>query len=125
MEGPVRVCEVAYACHSKAAIQKVSFGVNSSGEGCSAERPITLKAESGAFWPFMWLSTLWVGISVALSTGGHPATAVLPLAAWIAHRRTEKRKFGRVNKCVRTLRTCKSEKQYADPVPNPPDSLKK
>src|SRR5438874_9094515 len=60
-----------------------------------------------------------------LSTGGHPATAVLPLAAWIAHRRTEKRKLGRVNKCVRTLRTCKSEKQYADPVPNPPDSLKK
>ena len=49
----------------------------------------------------MWLSTLWVGISVALSTGGHPATAVLPLAAWIAHRRMEKREFGRVNKCVR------------------------
>jgi len=62
---------------------------------------MTRTGSLGRFWPFMWLSTLWVGISVALSTGGHPATAVLPLAAWIAHRRTEKRKFGRVNKCVR------------------------
>src|SRR6266571_2227977 len=71
--------------------------------------------ESRAFWPFMWLSTLWIGISVALSTGGHPTTAVLPLAAWIAHRRTEKRKFGRVNKCVRTLKDLQIGKAICRP----------
>jgi hypothetical protein len=56
----------------------------------------------------MWLSTLWVGISVALSTGGHPATAVLPLAAWIAHRRMEKRAFGRVNNVRKDLQIGKA-----------------
>src|SRR5437667_2223935 len=87
----VRVCEIAYPCHSNPAIEKVSFVVNSSGGGLFGGASHDSNRESRAFWPFMWLSTLWVGISVALSTGGHPATAGLPLAAWLAHRRTANR----------------------------------
>jgi hypothetical protein len=37
----------------------------------------------------VWLSTVWVALSLALLCDGHPATAFLPLFFWFAHRRCE------------------------------------
>ena len=37
----------------------------------------------------VWLSTVWVALSIALLSDGHPATAFLPLFFWFAHRRCE------------------------------------
>jgi hypothetical protein len=37
----------------------------------------------------VWLSTIWVALSIALLSDGHPATAFLPLFLWFAHRRWE------------------------------------
>jgi len=39
----------------------------------------------------MMLSTLWVGLSIAMSVDGHPVTAVVPLIAWVLHHRCERR----------------------------------
>jgi Transposase IS116/IS110/IS902 family len=37
----------------------------------------------------VWLSTVWVALSIALLSDGHPATAFLPLFFWFVHRRWE------------------------------------
>jgi hypothetical protein len=37
----------------------------------------------------VWLSTVWVALSIALLCDGHPATAFLPLFFWFVHRRWE------------------------------------
>jgi hypothetical protein len=37
----------------------------------------------------VWLSTIWVALSIALLFDGHPVTASLPLLFWFLHRRWE------------------------------------
>jgi len=37
----------------------------------------------------VWLSTVWVALSIALLFDGHPVTAFLPLFFWFLHRRWE------------------------------------
>src|SRR5437868_4658511 len=37
----------------------------------------------------VWLSTVWVALSIVLLCDGHPATAILPLFFWFLHRRWE------------------------------------
>jgi hypothetical protein len=43
----------------------------------------------------MWLSTIWIALSITLSLDGHPMTALLPLSVWIAHRRWERKTYKR------------------------------
>jgi hypothetical protein len=37
----------------------------------------------------VWLSTVWVALSIVLLCDGHPASAILPLFFWFVHRRWE------------------------------------
>lgn len=39
----------------------------------------------------VWLSTVWVAVSIVLSLDGHPATGTAPLVLWAFHRRMERR----------------------------------
>jgi len=41
----------------------------------------------------MWLSTIWVAVSIVLTTDAHPTTATIALCVWMLHRRWEKRAF--------------------------------
>jgi hypothetical protein len=43
----------------------------------------------------MWVSTIWIAVSIVLSFGGHPMTAVIPLSIWVAHRRWERKSYKR------------------------------
>jgi hypothetical protein len=38
----------------------------------------------------MRLSTIWIAVSIVLSINGHPASAIVPIALWVLHRRFEK-----------------------------------
>jgi hypothetical protein len=38
----------------------------------------------------MWLSTIWVAVSIVLTADAHPTTATIALCFWILHRRWEK-----------------------------------
>jgi len=45
----------------------------------------------------MWLSTIWVAVSIVLTSDAHPATATMILCLWVWHRRWEKRTFRTVS----------------------------
>jgi hypothetical protein len=49
---------------------------------------VSMAAKSLQPYP-VWLSTVWVALSIALLSDGHPATAFLPLFFWFVHRRWE------------------------------------
>jgi hypothetical protein len=67
----------------------VQTGTHPVAPGSRAENNnVSMAAKSLQPYP-VWLSTIWVALSIALLSDGHPATAFLPLFFWFAHRRWE------------------------------------
>jgi hypothetical protein len=67
----------------------VQTGTHPVGPGSRAENNnVSMAAKSLQPYP-VWLSTVWVALSIALLSDGHPATAFLPLFLWFVHRHWE------------------------------------
>jgi len=49
-----------------------------------------LQREALCFYLNMWLSTIWIALSIVLTSDAHPTTATIALCAWVLHRRWEK-----------------------------------
>jgi hypothetical protein len=41
----------------------------------------------------MWLSTIWVAVSIVLTYDAHPTTGTVALCLWMLHRRWEKKSY--------------------------------
>jgi len=48
---------------------------------------------TSSLFTYMWLSTIWVAVSIVLTSGAHPTTGTVALCLWMLHRRWEKKEL--------------------------------